>query len=294
MIKFIKGFFQPLFYLSRSLYFLVFLNGVLITAIFFSASESNYERRIFDLISERIKEEYPATVNNKDSFAIKAMAMSNSLQERRYSVFGFKEISGFKASIMHPVTVDLMTGRGGCGSYVNVLARILKGNNYKIRIAQMEVNGIKSGHVVMEAWTGKHWIALDPMLNHYFINPSGEIASISDLNSNWNYYKAQAGRDYPADYSYLNIRYTNWDKIPVLMPAMKGLLNITIGKQKADEVSLRPYFLRVYHITSIILILIYLGILFVTFKRVFSKKKISLRPISLKLMQAKRVETKVA
>ena len=34
------------------------------------------------------------------------------------------------------------------------------------------------------------------------------------------------------NYSYEDVRYSNWTKIPVVFPAIKKILDLTIGKQK--------------------------------------------------------------
>ncbi len=149
-----------------------------------------------------------------------------------------------------------MTARGACGSFSMVLARILQGYKFPVRIAQMKANGVFGSHIVVEALTDHGWIVLDPLYNIYFKNPSHQLASFNDVKENWNYYKSQLPPGYDMNYQYEDVRYSNWTKIPVVLPAIKKILDLTLGKQRADGISLRTYFLRKYVLCyNIILIL---------------------------------------
>jgi hypothetical protein len=99
----------------------------------------------------------------------------------------------------------------------------------------------------VETKTEKGWIVLDPMFNLAFRDSSGKIAGFKDLQQNWDNYKSQVPADYKPEYSYRDVRYANWKKVPLLTPAIKSTLNFFIGKEKADHISIRPYLLRNYH-----------------------------------------------
>ncbi len=64
-------------------------------------------------------------------------------------------------------------------------------------------------------------MVLDPSYDLVFRKPDGNFASFSDVNSNWNWYKNQPPKDYNTDYKYEEVRYTNWNKIPLIMPTLK-------------------------------------------------------------------------
>ena len=159
-----------------------------------------------------------------------------------------KSFSGLEASLLEPTSMDLMTARGACGSYSVVLARILQGYHYQVRIAQMKANGIFADHNIVETKTAHGWVVLDPLFDVYFINPAHKLASFEDVRTNWKFYTSQLPANYDTRYRYEDVRYSNWTKIPVLMPAIKKMLDKTIGKQEADAISLRTYFLRKYDI----------------------------------------------
>ena len=230
-------------------YLLLFVNGILLTSSFYFLTESRYERELFVAISRNIKEELPAKHNNFD-FIEKALQTTSKLQDNRFQVFGDQQIEGIKANIFHPSTIDLMTNNGACGSYVTVLSRILKSNNIHVRIGQMKVNGYYGGHMIVEAKVDGKWVVLDPTYTLHFTNADGSWATFKQVQSNWNYYKNQVPANYNMDYSFEDIRYTNWNKIPVITPAIKSTLNVLLGKEKADTISIRPYLLRNYNLLA--------------------------------------------
>ena len=112
----------------------------------------------------------------------------------------------------------------------------------------MKVDGKFGGHVTVEAYTGSRWVALDPSYNLYFLRPDGRLASIADIHGNWEYYRHQVPPGYMPDYQYEDVRYTNWSKIPIVMPALKKILTLFIGVQRTNSISLRVLFLDAYDI----------------------------------------------
>jgi hypothetical protein len=182
-------------------------------------------------------------------------------------VFKNSKWNSFESSVINPATFDLMTTDGMCGSYSRVLARILECNDIPVRFAQMEVNGTFGGHIILEAKLGKDWIVLDPMYDLYFRRPDSRFASFNDVRDNWDYYRQKVPQNYNMNYRYEGVRYTNWNKIPVILPAIKELLYLFLGKQKTDELSLRSYFLRPYHTLFYFTLIIFIPVFFYTFRR---------------------------
>jgi hypothetical protein len=230
-----------------NLYFLTFLNGFLLASIFYFKMEANYEKEIFQAIQSDIRSTIKPG-DSQDSAAGKIMHACHYLMVNRESVFEGKQFQGIKAALIDPTSFDLMTGNGACGSYSMVLARILQGFKFSVRIAQMKAKGIFAEHNIVEAKTDHGWVVLDPLYDTYFVGPSGLLASFEEVKNNWNYYKSQVPPDYDMNYHYEDVRYTNWTKIPVVLPAVKKILDLTLGKEKADGLSIRTFFLRKYEI----------------------------------------------
>jgi hypothetical protein len=51
-------------------------------------------------------------------------------------------------------------------------------------------------------------------------------------------------------YNYAGVRYTNWTKIPVIMPAIKKVLDFT-APEFASTFSVRRYVLNVYRVYEV-------------------------------------------
>ena len=254
-----------------NLYFLTFLNGFLLATLFYFRMEANYERELFQAIR--------ATINTKinvddpqDSMLVKVMHACHNLMGNRESVFEGRELNGFKADLLHPTTVDLMTANGACASFSLVLARILEGYHFPVRIAQMKAKGVFAKHNIVEAETLHGWVVLDPLYDVSFIKPAGGLASFEDVKNNWDYYKHQLPADYDTNYRYAGVRYSNWTKIPVIFPAIKKILDLTLGKSQADTISIRTYFLRTYDICFDVTLAIFIIVFILTLVKLIQAK----------------------
>lgn len=254
----------------KNLYFLCFLNGLLLASLLYFATESKYETELFTIIARQIRNTLPANPS-KSAFAVKAMATAYELQEKRFVVFANQPVEGIKANFFHPSTVDLMTGNGACGSYSIVLARILKANDMQVRIGQMKVNGVYGGHMFVETKTETGWIVLDPMFDIVFTKNDGTIAGFDELNKNWAAYKTQVPANYPPEYNYEGVRYTNWEKVPGVTTTIKSVLNFFIGREKADHISVRPFLLRIYNKLAWVTFFIWLSVTLYTINIVRKK-----------------------
>jgi hypothetical protein len=269
-----KSFFKLFRRFFGNLYVLFFLNGFLLATLFYLKMEANYENNLFKVIQKSIDRKIDAN-DTKDSILIKVMQTCNSILGTRASVFAGSnhDLEGFKTDFVHPATVDLMTANGACGSYALVLARILQNYNFPIRIDQMKAYGDYGSHNIIEVNVNSQWVVLDPLFDLCFVKPdSGGLASFDDVKNNWAYYSKQLPHGYDSLYKYEDVRYTNWEKIPVLLPAIKKILDFILGKKKADTISLRVHFLRMYDLYFYIVLFIYIPILLLNIRKVLMQK----------------------
>lgn len=263
--------FQFLKNIFRNLYFLMFLNGFLIASMFYFRMESTYEEGLFASIKGSIDGKLDAD-DTQDSIIVKAMGTCHELMSNRAPVFGGTRLLGPSADFFHGTSVDLMTTQGACGSYSQVMAMILKTYDYPVRIAQMKAGGIWAAHNIVEVETDHGWVVLDPTFNVHWVTPAGRLASFADVHKDWNYYSRQVPGNYDKQYCFEDVRYANWTKIPVLMPAAKGLLNMILGKERADTVSVRTWFLKIYSIYFFITLFLYIPVFLFTFRRLIQTK----------------------
>ena len=249
---------------------LVFINGFLIASLFYFYSEDSYEKKIFETLALYVKTKTPATANREEAMLLNSLHLTYYLGTNRSNIFSIKEVHSFIPSVIHPVTDDLMTTNGACGSYSYILSRLLNELKITNRIAQMKVNGKYGGHILVEAKTSKGWVVLDGSYNLYFKKANGELAGFNDVQNDWNYYRSQVPANYDLRYKFDGVRYTNWNKIPIIMPAIKGILRLVVGKEAADNFSFRTSFLRKFHLlfeVTLFICLLCLGVTIRNFMR---------------------------
>lgn len=247
------------YFFSRSM-ILVFLNGFLLALLVYFKIEDNYETSIFKALAANVQQELSSqhVQYNEDSVLLKSMHLVHTLENKNMQVFGDKEMDSWKAKYIQPVTYDLMTGRGACGSHSLALGRLLKEQGIHVRFGQMIVNGEQGGHIVVEAKTKNGWVVMDPLYDLTFTKADGQLASFADVSRNWQAFVSQVPADYNHDYRYEGVTYTNWHKVPVISSVLYKGLTITMGKASVDEISLRNIFLRKWNFLFDVTLLLYI------------------------------------
>jgi hypothetical protein len=220
--------------------------------------EDNYENQVFKSIAGYIGDEVQLSKNKEEDLLLHSLHLAKYLGDTRSFIFQKNKLNSWETSLIHPVTVDLMTTDGACGSYSFILSYILYELKIPYRIAQMKVGNTNSGHVLVEAKTSKGWVVLDGSYDLCFRNNDGGLASFSEVGNNWEFYKKQVPGNYNLMYCYQGVRYTNWSKIPVVMPMIKKVLEIFLGREKVEKISIRNYFLRKFRVLFYLTAFIYL------------------------------------
>jgi len=274
----------------QSRHTLFFINGFLLASLLYFYMEDSYEQQLLKAMATYVKTKTLHVKNNEEAVLLQSLHLAYNLDQNRAAVFG-NQISALKPSIIHPVTFDLMTADGACGSYAYVLSSLLNRLNIPSRIAQMKVNGAYGGHILVEAKTAMGWAVLDGSYNLYFRKPNGSLASFADVQANWNYYKKQVPAGYDNSYRYEGVRYTNWEKIPVLMPLVKNILYLFIGKERTDGLSLRSLFLRKFHILFLTVGMLYLLLVFTVMRKYIRKNKQAITLYLPVLFSGKRISS---
>lgn len=213
--------------------------------------EKQYERNIFDSLVAYLQNDlqqnsYPNASVKQDSLLAKSVHLVHQLGVDRLAIFSSNPVEGIKAGLFQPVSVDLMTSQGACGSHAYVLGRLLREMDFDVRFPQMTVKDQAAGHILLEVNTPHGWVVLDAVSDVYFKRSDNNLASFDDVKNNWTYYQQQVPSSYNMTYRYEGVRYTNWDKIPVVMPLIKNVMYWTVGKKKTDGYSLRSLVLNKY------------------------------------------------
>ncbi len=264
-----------------SRYFLFILNGFLLAGFTSLYLQDAYEFGIIKAMANNVRKEY-GKYKSQDSLLLGSLRLTHFLEERRNRVFEQEEIDGM-SELIRPVSYDLMTAKGSCGSYSMVLGCILHELGFKIRFAQMKVGEVWGGHIIIEVQTQKGWVVLDPSFELYFKKPNGDLACFKDVQNNWKAYRQQVPEDYIHDYAYADVRYTNWTKIPVVSPMLRGIFNFTIGKEQTEELSLRVFFIRKFKILYLIFLTLYLYSWYKIVTRYVRKRRLTQKTTGTKI-----------
>ena len=275
--------------LKNQLFLLVFFNGFLLALLVYFFTEDNYESQIFKALAQQVKQ--TTTSDNVDSIFKSSLNLTYNLEQYRLSVFGNKEIQSVKSDVIRPVTFDLMTGSGACGSYSYVLSRLLNELGIETRFAQMKVGQNWGAHIIVEAKNGNKWVVLDPSYNLMFAKGSTGFASAKDLKANWDLYKSQVPAEYDSRYQYEDVRYTNWDKYPVVLSFVKGAISLVKGKQAAEEFSMRNLVLKKFRFLFKVTLIIYI-ILSIYLLSTYLKRFKEVEEFRISLLFAKKAERK--
>lgn len=290
MQKIIRGFAVPFKLIRNKIFFFIFLNGFLLAMLAYFYMEDNYESQIFKALAHQVRE--TSSNQSEETILLQSLQLTYNLEKYRVSVFGNKEINALKSNLIRPVTFDLMTGNGACGSYSFVLSRLLNELGIETRFAQMKVGDSFGGHILVEAKTSQGWVVLDASYNLHFRRKDGLLASFKDVQNDWAYFRGQVPDNYNMSYNYSDVQYTNWNKIPVLLPAVKGALNLTLGKERADTYSLRNLALQKYRLLFKISLVIYI-ITTLVFVKLYIRQSKEIEQFRLSLIFPKQKNKKL-
>jgi hypothetical protein len=225
---------------------LVFFAGFFLALAIIFKIDADYTEDLFQQLGKHILAEARVHHDTEKKTILRAMNTTYLLQlNSKNNLFTYQQQS-FKGKYMRSTDLDLLDVSGACGSASMVLARTLHSMGFPIRIGQMYVNGNFGGHIIVEVWSNGRWMVLDPLFNQGFVKPDGNLASFKDVQNNFAYYSKQIHPSTPKEYQYQDIRYTNWEKIPLLSPVAKKLLDLVYGEARANEICLRKYLIKFY------------------------------------------------
>lgn len=254
----------------RISYFLVFVHTFVLTLILFLALQSHVSEQtgrhfLNHWVSKTMSQEKKAHIimdkvhhllwSTKPIVSPK----NENVQLGRKSL----HLSSFYKLMFFDNTRHMLAPYGSCGSFTVVLASFFKYANIPFRIAQMTCRKKHFGcHIVLEAYIHQKWIFMDPLFNLVLKTPQGNLASYAEIQKNWGFYKKQIMKRQStyspkhrlyydtSVFDFSGVRYTNWNKIPVVMPAIKFVLERILGQKKTQTLSLRSMFI---HTTTLFL-----------------------------------------
>lgn len=246
---------------------IIFFTGFFLALTIIFKIDANYTEDLFEQLSDHIKYDSYKNHETPQQTALRTMKIIYKLQfENKKELFAY-DPQTFKGKYMRSSDLDLLDVSGSCGSASLVLTRTFMTMGYQCRIGQMYLNGHYGGHMVVEVLINNHWAVMDPLFNQFFIKSDGTLASFNEVQNNFNYYSKQLQPDYPKSYKFEEVRYTNWDKIPLLSPLLKKGLDIIYGKKVANEICLRKYFIKFYAIWHYVFLSLFVFFSFLLLKQ---------------------------
>jgi hypothetical protein len=218
--------------------------GFLVASTGYLFMEYRYEQKTQQAIINSIYTEKGLNRHDEKQLVLAAMKRTHEMMRVRETGAMNLELSAFEKAFTSPIQTFALTRDGACGGNTLVLAQILKGMGFEVRPAQMLVDGKYGGHIVLEVKVNNHWAVLDPMFNLSFTRPDGVLASFSEVGQNWGFYSLQTPVNYDAAFRFEGVRYTNWDKLPLLGGLAKASVKLFLGKERAESFSVRSLFLN--------------------------------------------------
>jgi hypothetical protein len=260
------------------------IHVLFLISIAFLVVESQHEDTLYHNIIRATKQN---VVQQADTvFIRKLMVNINSMMYNRLAVFQNTENLSWKNDLFNSVDADLMYGTGACGGFSKVFARSLRLSGYKVRIGQMKANGYYGAHIIVEVFlpTIKRWVVIDPLFLLTFASTKdGHWAGFDEIKQNWAHYQQHLPSDYDKQYRYEDVRYTNWEKVPLVGSVGFDLLQKIMGKERAASISIRVLILNKYYSYLCVFGAAYFLFIFSSVRRFRRKHRPAYQPASRSL-----------
>ncbi len=224
---------------------------------------AQYEDELFEALVVKA----PGEAESNDAYALRIAQRVHELVTPGFQVFHHKDSELKPKALFRSPAFDLLDARGACGSFSAVLARALLKAGFPVRIGQMtclRASGelVPGCHMVVEAQVDGRWAVFDAMYDLHFRTPDGQLAGFQAVSADWPYFQTQVAADYPVRwYNYHAVRYTNWDKIPYVMPAAKAALRWLGMGERVDTMSLRVYVLEKFRLNYFAMVFVSFGLI---------------------------------
>ena len=187
---------------------------------------------------------------------------------RSANVRGMMGMNPLKGRLFRSGDMQLLDANGACGNFSHVLAEFCQAADMDIRLVQLKQNGKFGSHIIMEAKVNGKWATADCLFKTIIYNPDSSFASMAEVQKTPALYANSFPAHYPYADAYKDYRYTNWDKIPVLMPMLKSILTLVKGPEWTNTLSLRVYFLNLHKAQFFFLLLLHIPLFFYSLKHI--------------------------
>jgi hypothetical protein len=146
---------------------------------------------------------------------------------------------------LHPGPGDVVQWgsdyRGSCGSHSRVVTAMLEARGVPSRLRLLLDDRGRSLHTVVEARAGGRWVVGDAAFGVAFFRRDGVPATAADLAADTAFFRAQVDTiaGYQRSFDYNSTTLLNWQKVPVVLPALRAGLERVLGPERVAEL-VRP------------------------------------------------------
>jgi hypothetical protein len=146
---------------------------------------------------------------------------------------------------LHPGAGDVIRWgsdyRGPCGSHSAVLIAMLKVHHVPARPLFLLDDHGRSVHTVVETRIGGRWVVGDPTYDVVYRRADGAFASKEELGADPALFHSNvdAVAGYPPLYDYDEWTLMNWQKVPVVLPAVRSAAVRLFGEDRVRDMT-RP------------------------------------------------------
>jgi len=234
--------------LRRRLAFSVHVAFVLV--LVFLLTRGDHEERIYDRLVERVRQQTSTNVET----AVALNSVVHDLMIDRTNIWG-EPIGGVYDHVFRSISQELNAPSSACGSFCAVLIKAIQNAGMNARYVQMtNRDGDLGVHIMVEAEVAPgQWALLCPLYDLTFRRPDGGLADYRDVQQNLGYYRAQLPAEWSPRYDFADVRYTNWEKIPVIMPALRTVLSWFLSPEELRTFCLRAYMTNIFFFYSFVL-----------------------------------------
>jgi hypothetical protein len=225
-------------------------------AVAFMILRGNYEERLYARLVEYVRQ--PGM--SRQDLAIALVRKVHELVKPRAEIWS-EPVGGPYDVLFRSSGDELNVPDRACGSYALVLLKSLKTAGYHVRCAQMTTTTGPAGHILVEAEIEPgQWAVLDSTFELYLKRSDGRLASFADVRAKFDYYRPQLPQDWPGEYQFQDVRYTNWAKVPILMPAIRHVL-AWFMPEEIKTLSIRAIFTNVSYVYAAVVASVYVMLL---------------------------------
>lgn len=193
------------------------------------------------------------------------VALTYRIQSARAAnVQGMQGMNPIKSRLFRSGDMQLLDANGSCGNFSHVLAEFCAAIEIPVRLVQLKQNNNFGSHIIIEAKINGKWAVADCLFKTILYKSDSSLASMEDVQKNPEIFSNQFPVNYPYKDAYLDYRYTNWYKVPVVMHLLKRVITLVKGPSWTNTFSMRVYFLNLHKAQFFFLLFLYLPIFLYT------------------------------